>query len=142
MDMIASHNAPRAKGMLRSMLLGMLILAATFLIVRGTLADFATPFMEINNKVGDVSEAHGYVVALGDNVEECKYYLVIVGTDTMEHIVIKATADKNVVKESLVGRQAIIKAEVTARNEDTKTKRVVVQLKILSVRSSEEQKGR
>jgi len=141
MDMIASHNAPRAKGMLRSMLLGMLILAATFLIVRGTLADFATPFMEINNKVGDVSEAHGYVVALGHKVEDCKHYLVIVTTDCMEHIVIKSTADKNVVKEPLLGRPAIIRAEVTDRKEDPKTKRVVVQLKILSVRSSEKQKG-
>ena len=142
MDMIASHNAPRAQWMLKSTLLGILFIAATLLIVRDTLADVATPFMEINSKVGDVSEAHGYVVALGHKVEECRHYLVIVTDDCMEHIVVTSTADKNAVKEPLLGRPAIIRAEVTDRREDPKAKRVVVQLKILSVRSSEEQKGR
>ena len=142
MDMIAIHNAPRAKRMLRSTLSGILFVAAILLIARGALADFATPFVEINNKVGDVSEAHGYVVALGHKVEECTYYLVIVTDDCMEHIVIESTADKNVVKEPLLGRPVIIRAEVTDRKEDPETKRVIVQLKILSVRSSEKQKGR
>jgi len=105
------------------------------------LADFATPFMEINNKVGDVSEAHGYVVALSHEVESCDHYLVVVTTDTMEHRVLDATADKNVVKEALLGRPVMIKAKVVDRTQDPQTKRVLPKLRILSVTSSAKQTG-
>ena len=66
---------------------------------------------------------------------------MIVTTDTMEHAVIYAITDKNVVKEALLGRPVIVKAEVIARKEDPKTKRVSVQLKILYVRSLEKQES-
>jgi general secretion pathway protein G len=123
-----------------------LALTCSFLLMGlfgGTIAmaDFATPFVEINNKVGDVSEAHGYVVALGHEVENCDYYLVVVTTDTREHVVLDATADKNVVKEALLGRPVLIKAKVVDRTQDPRTKRVLPKLHILSLKSSAKQTG-
>ena len=44
-------------------------LAAILLYANILEADFAIPF-EIT-KVGDISEAHGYVIAMDTNVEEC-----------------------------------------------------------------------
>ena len=124
------------RAMVKLILISMFILGSGALVPRHALADFATPFVEINNKVGDVSEGHGYVVALGHKVESCKHFLVVVTTDCEEHIVLEATADNNVVKEPLLGRPVIIKAEVVDRKEDPKTKRATVKLKILSVKSS------
>jgi len=139
MDIIRSYNT--SGGISRLILFLILILVVMPLIGNSVVADFATPFIEINNKVGDVSEAHGFVVVLSSKVEDCRSFLVIVTTDTMEHVVIRATAEKNLVKESLLGRQVIIKAEVTDRQEDPKTKRIKVQLKIHSVKSPETKKA-
>jgi len=133
MSAITGHKVPN-RWVLRLALLGIPLLVATLLIVRAGDADFATPFAGVNNEVGDVSEAHGYVVAMGPNVRDCKYYLVIVMTDCMEHVVMMATAEKGVVKESLLGRPVIVGAEVTGRKQDPKTKHVTVRLKILSLR--------
>jgi hypothetical protein len=116
------------------------MLILTVAVPSGTraLADFATPFADINNEVGDISEGHGYVVALGH--ENAKHFLVIVMTDTLEHVVVRATADEGVVKEPLLGRPAIIKAEVVDRRQDTDG-RVTVRLKVLSVSSSKKTDG-
>jgi hypothetical protein len=103
-------------------------------------ADFATPFTGINNKVGDISEAHGYVVALDPNTENCTHFLVIVMDDCMRHIVINATAKKNVVTQSLLGRPVIFKAKVIHRNENAQTKKMEIELEILSIQPLEEQK--
>ena len=89
--------------------------------------DFATPFVEINNEVGDVSKAHCYVVAISHDF--FPVHLVIVGTDTSEHVVIKATVAREIVKTDLLGRPVIIKAEtVTPTRSNYHTK-----LKILSM---------
>ena len=124
--------------MFKSLWVGALILGAALSAGTLALADYAAPFLEINNKIGDVSEAHGYVVATGH--EDSTHFLVIVRTDTMEHIAIRATAGKDVVKESLLGRPVIIKAEVVDRKED-RDKRITVQLKLLSVRSASKEEG-
>ncbi|MDK1022235.1 MAG: hypothetical protein QGD90_11445 [Candidatus Hydrogenedentes bacterium] len=137
MALIAWHGAPLHKGVFPSILLGVSVLFAALIIVPSALADGPTPFVEINNKVGDISEEHGYVVALGHKVEDSEYYLVLVVTDTMQHVVINATAEKDVVKESLIGREVIIRAEVTESRLDPNTKQPVVKLRILSVRSLE-----
>jgi len=99
-------------------------------------ADFATVFTEINNKVGDVSEAHGHVVALGHEVDSCHNYLVIVRTDTMQYVILNATADKSVVQGPLLGRPVMIKAKVVDQTQDQQTGRVLPTLRILSVTSS------
>ena len=134
MGLRASERMVRGERRVNVMLVGVVIFAGGLVLVRHALADRATPFVETTRKVGDVSESYGYVVAQRPKVEECKHYLVIVGTDTMQHVVIRATAKKGMVKESLLGRPVMIKAEVTERKKDPKTERVTVQLKILSVK--------
>jgi hypothetical protein len=117
-----------------------ILMSAAFLLGMGTLfatpafADWATPFVEINNKLGDVSESHAYVVALGADVETCDHYLVVVTTDCMEHIVIRATAEPGVVKESLLGRPVLVRGKVVERKEDSETGRVSVELQILEMK--------
>ena len=69
-----------------------IFLVVTLLFNNVVEADFATPFMEISNKVGDISEAHGYVVSLNPDIEKSTRFLVIIGTDRKQHVVIKATA--------------------------------------------------
>jgi hypothetical protein len=103
-------------------------LAMAWQVVRG---DFATPFVEVNNKVGNVSEAHGYVlVPDGDDGP----FTVLVTTDTMQYVALAATAEKGVVPAELIGRWAIIKAEVVKAPANGQT--VGMQLKILGVRSA------
>jgi hypothetical protein len=87
-------------------------------------ADFATPFVGINNKVGDVGMTHGYVV-----IEGPARFLVIVITDSMNHVVLRATAEKGVVKDSVLGREVRIKASVAK----AKTPGANPELKILAV---------
>jgi hypothetical protein len=87
----------------------MMILSLASPAVHG---DFATPFMEINNKVGDVSTAHCYIVAISHSF--FPVHLVIVDTDTSEHVVIKATVAREIVKTDLLGRPVIVKAQTVA----------------------------
>ncbi len=101
-------------------------------------ADSATPFVEVNNQVGDVSEAHGWVVASGSKLEESDSFLVIVTTDTMKHVVIRATAEKGVIRESVLGRWVLVKAEVVERYGDPRTDPSKIKLKILAVETIEE----
>jgi hypothetical protein len=107
--------------------------AAILLFTNVLKADFATPFVEVNNKIGDISEASGYVISLDPNIEECTNFLVIVLNDCMEYVSIKATATKKLITQSLLGRPVIIKAKVINRYEDPKTKKVTIKLEILSV---------
>ena len=114
-----------------------LIAPATAILILGVVcfisaarADFATPFVEINNKVGDVSTAHGYIVSLGD--ENAKHFLVIVETDTAEYDTIRATAAAGIVPAQTLGRHVIVKAKVTDRREH-QDRRVTVELEILEV---------
>ncbi|MBN2703490.1 MAG: hypothetical protein JXR23_04690 [Pontiellaceae bacterium] len=73
-------------------------------------ADFATPFVEINNRDGDVSECFGYLSAteadLGTN------FMVIVTTDCMEPVVLDAVAQPGLVTPSDVGRWVQFTAEI------------------------------
>ena len=88
-------------------------------------ADFATPFVVNHNKVGDVGRTHGYVV-----VEGPARFLVIVRTDSKNYVVLRATAEKGVVKDSVLGREVWIKASVTK----AQTRNLNPELKILSVK--------
>jgi hypothetical protein len=74
-------------------------------------ADFATPFVEIHNKPGDVSVSHARVAALGPEMGST--FLVIVMNDQTQPVVLWATAKKGVLKESLLGREVSIKAVIT-----------------------------
>jgi hypothetical protein len=80
-------------------------------------ADFATPFVEINNRVGDVSTSHGYVMTSGSEINP--RFFVMVMSDTMQPVVLWATAKQGVVKESLLGREIVIKAVVTKAGSRT-----------------------
>jgi len=104
------------------------------------IADFATPFVGIHNQVGDVSKARGYVVALS-NDENPSHYLVVVATDVETHVVIRATAAKNVVPPGLLGRPVIVEGKITKRDEDEKTRQVTVELEILSVERPEQKRA-
>lgn len=110
-----------------------ILVVTTLLVIGVARADFATPFVEIQNKVGDISEGHGYVVATSNDKEPAGF-LVIVLTDTMEHVVIRAKADPGTVKPSLLGRPVIVKAKITKRVEASGSKPPRVELKILNVR--------
>lgn len=133
-------NADKNKVRQRKWLYVTIFSAAILLFTNVLEADFATPFVGINNKVGDISESYGYVVALDPNIGECTYFLVIVINDREQYVVINATAKKKLITQSLLGRQVIIKAKVVSRNEDSKTKKVEIKLEILSVRPLEKQK--
>lgn len=118
------------------------LLAASTLVLHSpppSFADFATPFADIHNQVGDVSKAHGYVVALSHR-ENSKHYLVIVRTDTMEYVVIRATAEKNVVPPDLLGCPVIVEGKTTKSEKNEKTGQVTVELEILSVDLPDRQK--
>lgn len=134
MNVGSIRNMLKPNSAMMLMMAIMLSIAFALFVTPRAVADFATPFLQTADKVGDVSEEHGYVVALDLEMEDCKHYLVIVTNDNMQHIVIEATADKNVVKASLLGRQVTIKAQVAVREEDPDNKRVVLKLKILSVK--------
>ena len=114
--------------MSRSIILILLFGAAILLRVSTVQADFATPFVDTHNKVGDVSEAPGFVVNLGTDDEP--RFMVLVLTDTMSFHQIGATADRGVVSPSMLGRQVIIKAEVIKPVDGWATP----SLKILNVR--------
>ena len=112
-----------------------LTLCSIALCVGVSLADFATPFVEINSQVGDVSQAHAFIATLGPLVSNAQeHYLVIVPTDSGEYVVIDAIAKKGIVKGALLGREIVLKAEVIERIEDSKTKHSKIKLRILSVK--------
>jgi hypothetical protein len=94
-------------------------------------ADYATPFVETNNKVGDVAEVHGYVLA---SDRDDGPLMVLVATDTMDYVAILAKADKGVVPPERMGRWSIIKAQVV--KAPTASKALGMELKILGVRSA------
>ena len=111
-----------------------LTLCSIALCVGISLADFPTPFVEVNNQVGDVSQAHAFIVTLGPLASKThEHYLVVVPTDFGEYVVIDAIAKKEIVKETLLGREIVLEAEVIERIEDSKTKHPKIKLKILSV---------
>ena len=87
------------------------LFASVLLCLTPCHADLATPFVEINKNVGDVSESYGYIVVLGPEMNT--QFLVIVRTDMCKHLVLSATAKNGVVKEPLLGRQVKLKAVVT-----------------------------
>ena len=122
---------------LKSTFFVILIFAGLFFVSQSARADSTTPFLGINNQYGDISEARGFIVALSDDVENCKVFRVIVRTDKMELVMINAQADKGVVKESMVGREVFVKAKVALRVEKQDTE-PYIQLQILSVRPLKE----
>lgn len=117
-------------------------LAAILFFTNVSEADFATPFVEINNKVGDISEAHGYVVALSRNAEGCTSFLVIVATDEEQHVVINATARRKLITRAFIGRPVTIRAKIIKRSENSKNNKTEIELEILSVRPPGKQKRR
>jgi hypothetical protein len=96
--------------------------------------DAATPFLEgPNSQVAAVSEGHGYVLAGED--DDGPVFLVMVSSDSMEHIVILAKADKGVVPANLLGRPVIIKAQIL-KSPEKSGKGEGAEIKILDVRSA------
>ena len=98
----------------------------------GVRADFSTPFLEGNAaKEGAVTESYGHILA--DQGDDGPNYLVVVLSDTMQLHMILATAEKGIVPPELIGRQALIKAEVV--KAPTKPGQSLgAKLKILSVK--------
>ena len=133
-------NEDKNKVRQRKSVYATIFLAAILLFTNVLEADFATPFVEVNNKVGDISEAYGYVVALSPNIEKCTHFLVIVIDDRMRPVGFYATAEKKLITQSLLGRPVIIKAKVVSR-EEYRDKTKDIRLEILSVRPLEKQKG-
>lgn len=88
-----------------------LLFACILICLSPCKADFATPFVGVNNEVGDISVTHARVVALGPNIEST--FLVIVMNDEIQPVVLWAKAKKGVIKESLLGREIRIKAVIT-----------------------------
>jgi hypothetical protein len=88
----------------------MLLLA---LLSQPLFADRTTPWVE-GTKVGDTVTARAWVIALND---EQTAYGVLVTTDTMQYILIPATADKNIITPDVLGRWATVKAKVTQRKD-------------------------
>ena len=97
-------------------------------------ADFATPFVE-TTPVGGTSKEYGYLVSLGPQGTR---FLVVVTTDQMEHLVLQAVAEKGVVEDSVLGKRAVIQAQVLKRELDEGRGRVDVKLKITRVWSDAE----
>ncbi len=128
----------KQRNFLKSNFFAILVFAGLFFISQNARADFATPFVEMNNQVGDVSEAHGWVATTGSTLKEGDSYFVIVTTDTMKHVVIRAAAEMGVVRESVLGRWVLVKAEVAERYGDPRTDPSKIKLKILAVETIEE----
>ncbi len=92
-------------------------------------ADHATPFVE-TTPVGGTSKEYGSLVSLGP---QGTHFLVIVMTDQLEFRVLRGVADKGVVKDSVLGKRAVIQARVLKKQRDEKSGRVNVELKITRV---------
>jgi hypothetical protein len=135
-------SADKTKILQRKWVYVTVLWAAILLFTNVSKADFATPFTEINNKVGDISEAHGYVAAKDPNAEDGTYFWVMVMDDCGRRVVINATAKKNVVTRSLLDKEVTIKAKVVSRKKNAKTQKMEIELEILSVRPLEEEKSR
>ena len=106
-------------------------------------ADFATPFVE-TTPVGGTSKEYGYLVSLGP---QGTHFLVVVTTDQMEHLVLQAVAEKGVVEDSVLGKRAVIQAQVLEKKLDEARGHIDVKLKITRVwpdaeRPNDEPKGR
>lgn len=110
-----------------------LMIAALLLLSSVASADFATPFVETKNKVGDISEGHGYVLA-GES-DDGPSFLVMVTSDTHQHLTILARAEKGIVPADLIGRPVVIKAEVVKAAEKLGNS-AGLELKILEVKST------
>jgi hypothetical protein len=123
----SNQEYPMRKSSLGSMLATILLLSTA------ALADFATPFVETKNKVGDVSEGHGYVLA-GDS-DDGPAFLVMVTSDTQQHLTILARAEKGIVPADLIGRPVVIRAEVVKAAGKTGSA-AGMELKILEVKST------
>jgi hypothetical protein len=108
-------------------------LGCLFVSLSPCFADFATPFVEINNKPGDVSVSHARVAALGPDMGS--RFLVIVMNDQGQPVVLWATAKQGVLKESLLGREISIKAVITkAGSATTKPEIEILQTEPLKTR--------
>ena len=73
-------------------------------------ADFATSFVD-TGAVGEITEGRCWLAWTNGN-EKGDAFLVIVSTDTLQHMVLDATAKKGVIPESLWGRPIIVKAKI------------------------------
>ena len=113
---------------MRRLMLAVVVVMALVAGLHLARADMATPFVEINNKVGDVSESHGYVLA---NEGDDEHFMVLVRNDSGQFLAIQATAEKGAVPTGAIGRFAVIKAEVTKAS--AKREVAGMQLKILGV---------
>ncbi len=102
------------------------------LLVRAALADRSTPFVE-DTKVGDVKTEHGWVVALDP---ASKSFIALVTTDTSEYVAVDAEAAGGVVTPNVLGRPALITAEVLARPDSKEKSRGRIKIMKVEVTDS------
>ncbi len=114
---------------LRTFIYFAVAIAALVLTSRQAAADLATPFVE-TTPVGGTSKEYGYLVSTSP---QGTHFLVIVRTDQLEYLVLRGVADKGVVKDSVLGKRAVIEAQVLEKKRDEKRGRVDVKLKITRV---------
>jgi hypothetical protein len=113
------------------------VITALVLTSRQAAADLATAFVE-TTPVGETSKEYGYLVSTDPSGT---HFLVIVTTDELEHLVLRGVADKGVVKDSVLGKLAVIEAQVLEKKRDEKRGRVDVKLKITRVWPYSERKA-
>ena len=112
-------------------------ITALMLTSRQAAADLATAFVE-TTPVGATSKEYGYLVSTSP---QRTHFLVIVRTDQLEYVVLRGVADKGVVKDSVLGKRAVIEARVLEKKRDEKRGRVDVKLKITRVWPYSERKA-
>jgi hypothetical protein len=80
---------------------------------RPAAADFATPWVE-DTKVGDVVTAHAWVIAL--DAEQTSFGLIVL-SDTMQSVLIRAKADKDILGPASLGTWSKVKARLIERTD-------------------------
>ena len=95
---------------MRHMLMFMLLLFLPVSLVR---ADMSTPFVDTLRTVGQVAEGRCYVLWDADETEN---YLVMVTSDTRQHLIIYATAEQGVVNPEFLGRWMLVRAALVTKS--------------------------
>lgn len=113
-----------------------LFFGSLFILLSACFADFATPFVDVNNELGDISEARARVAALGPTM--ASPFLVIIMNDELQPVVLWAKAKKGVIRQSLLGREIRIKAVITK----TGTASANPEVEILQAKPLKENAGR
>jgi len=96
-------------------------------------AYFATPFVDTGS-VGEITEGRCWLAWTNGNEKE-DAFLVIVSTDTLQHIVLHGTARKGIVQELMWGKPVIVKAKILEKEYRSDDYLQVI-LEVLSVKES------